>query len=215
MRVGFLAIALGCVGCLSLPERPGPEDGCRDGQEIHSTFVMSPTLDDICLPWGNGYGNTTASDEGSRLRLIPRDDMSNSGGCRAMGASNFDDRGVFIEVPTIEPAASGKTAMLLDDGSVLIIARIGKLFFLSESGGDIYAETSYDPVAMRWWRMRPDRDANVAVADYSPNGFDWTELGRSDDPPPQTYDLKLEVGVDDVEPTPGFGEFDNLNTCVF
>lgn len=219
MRVVGLSIVVLSTGCLSMPERPGPEDGCHDGQAIHATFDRSPTTDDICAPWGASYGNTIVSDEESTLRFFPRDDMTNSGGCRANGPSPFDDRGVFIEVPTVETAASGRSSMLLEDGGYLLMARGGTLFFKEEFSNDVYGMEPYNANRMRWWRMRPERDANagqgVVVGEYSANGFDWVELGRTDGPPPQSYELKIEVGVEAVEPMPGFGEFDNLNTCVF
>jgi hypothetical protein len=207
MRFWFV-LMFAAAGCLSLPDRPGPEDGCRDGQVLQSRFETSE-----CEPWGQSYGNTDFENVGGRLRLTPQSTGQSAGGCIADNPSELDDRGIFLEVPAIPASASGSLAILLDDGDPLMVAYGGALTFRLQNG-PTYGEKLYDAAAMRWWRMRPDRARNELVGEYSADGHDWIELGRSPELPVMVQ-IKIEAGVDDVEPTPGYAEIDNLDACVF
>jgi hypothetical protein len=148
------------------------------------------------------------------LRLSPRADLASSGGCLQLDDQPLPDEGVMIEVAQVLPAASGYTAFLAEQDGLSIGVSDDKLSVGQAS--EVLNSVHYDPAAMRWWRMRPDRERTppMFVAEFSPDGFSWTKLGESTDVP-TLIRIKIDVGTQDVEADPGVAEIDNLNSCPF
>ena len=74
------------------------------------------------------------------------------------------------------------------------------------------AETTYDPTAMRWWRLRPE--AGVIVGEYSADGRQWTRFGESVTAPPSTsMSVSLNAGNFQTIAAAQSAEFDNFNVC--
>jgi hypothetical protein len=81
----------------------------------------------------------------------------------------------------------------------------------------VFARKPYVHDAMHWWRFVPDLATHAVIAQTSPDGSAWTELGRAEanDLPPADQDLvdvefQLYVGGGN---TPGHAEFRNFDSC--
>ncbi len=69
----------------------------------------------------------------------------------------------------------------------------------------------YDPVAMRWWRMRPITGG--VLYETSPDASSWTLLATSNRPSSQAMQVTLFGGVGFAEAAPGAARFEAVNTC--
>jgi hypothetical protein len=212
------ALAVGCYfePTFSARSTDGGSDGpigeCQSDNEISAEFVGSGNG---CGGWANTNGEASITLTGGRLRITPNPGSSEYGSCKStVGSVPFTDTGIFVEVPTPIIAASGYQELTLSDGGpgIQIGSGDGFLQFESQYGANVYAAKDWDAATMRWWRLRPDRGASEIVAEYSPNGKAWTELGRrSVEEIPEAGRIELTVGYSSE--AADYGEFDNLNVC--
>ena len=97
----------------------------------------------------------------------------------------FTGNGLWVEVTAL-PTGQGQVALIATaDQYPPAIGAIGGLLELFISGGDnIITTVPYDPVAMRWWRLRPDAVHHTTLGEYSADGIHWTMLAGTDIDPP-------------------------------
>jgi len=229
----WLSLATGCYSP-DLPEGlPCSEtDRCPDGQSCDpalrvcasfapcATPEISDRFDDgpICTPWGRSYGNATGVEEDGAFAITPASIGQNDGGCKANFDMPFGAGGIFVEVArplTREGGYTGFLAEFAPAESMQVELRDGVLrlgTFIDESA---FAEVPFDPPAMRWWRMRPDRRDGTATlaAEYSGDGSRWSPLGTRPGEPPATIRITIYAGTLIVDPDPGTAEFRNLGVC--
>lgn len=190
----------------------GP-DGPHPLSECGGSTVFQSTLDAMgCDAFGaTEYGGGTASNINGHLKIAMTADTGDTG-CREGTKFELDAPGVFVEVavPVAEPMLHKFTWLITQDG-IRMDVNNNQLVF--EDAGSLFAMETYDPVAMRWWRMRPDRTDNRVIAEYSADGRAWTLLGKSDHFVPSTYLINFRVQGRNGQAARPFVELDNLNIC--
>ena len=223
-----MVVACGCYSASPLEGLACSEtDHCPGGQACDLAFhrcaafplCATPAIHDAfdgvlppCQPWGTHFGDSRVKISSGALEITPRDDGQNSGGCFS-GPAAFDDGGIFLEVPQAMPAGHGFVALVAQSSSSspMISAGDGRLE-LSVPGSSI-TTLPYDPVAMRWWRLRPDRAAGATVAEYAADGYHWKRLGAVDVPPEPRMAIEISAGVDTVDPQPTTARLAHLGVC--
>lgn len=204
MRPGLALLVLSS-GCLALPDRPGPLDGCRNDGEIASAFDGGRT----CASWGTAWGGVSPANVDGRLRFTSTEVEFRQGGCRVGDPLALPDTGFFVEVTHVPEG--GSVSMSAGDGSLAIGASNGVLEVYEQFTGEVFGSVPYDPAAMRWWRIRPEPDSTRYVGEYSAEARHWTALGAWDMDAPATYQVELSVGLAGGDGR--YGELDNFNVC--
>jgi len=158
---------------------------------------------------GHPFGSAAISSPGLGIVLImPAANGQNEGGCIADGAIAFGSGGITVDVARTTAAASGYTALRTSSTGVQLEDR-GGVFALRDAT-TVYAQTAFDPIAMRWWRLRPDMIGATVVADVSPDGTTWTQFASTSTPPPSQVVVELVAGVATMESVPGESMFSHI-----
>lgn len=226
------ACALIACGCYS----PSPVEGlacsetdhCPAGQSCDLAFhqcaafplCATPAIVDPfdgatppCETWGQQFGNAQVTASGGVLSITPAANFQNSGGCVSGDPIEFIDGGVFVEVLAVLPPGHGFVSLTVQGGPTQpsITARDGELRLTVP--GDVIAAMPYDPTAMRWWRLRPDRASRSTVAEFATDGSHWQRLGALDVPPEPQIILELSAGTDAAEAAPATARAAHLDVC--
>jgi hypothetical protein len=168
---------------------------------------MTPDLHVACRSWGEPFGTAGYADDPAALSITSSGTVPSLGGCASQDV-DFLPGGVFVEVlavPVNGYAAFGS----LDPGEPSLTIQDGSIE-LADAMHDIEIRP-YDPVAMRWLRLRPDRAADTSIADVSPDGVHWTRLADTRVTPPCRVRIQL-VGRF-ASSDPDVARFANLNIC--
>jgi hypothetical protein len=143
----------------------------------------APIIDDtfssvqLCAPWGTSFMNAGAAiTEGGSL-VIDFSMVNANAGCLTSASVQLGSYGTSVEVAHAITGQDAYTALQLGDIDRSISVLNGQLELATKSVATVYASIAYDPVAMRWWRMRAVPGA--IVGDYSPDGVIWTPLGSA------------------------------------
>jgi hypothetical protein len=167
---------------------------------------------DPCASWGVQYGNAVVEQRGGALFITPNAGGGASGGCESRRTIQFVDGGIFLEVPAVLTDSRGFVFLSARGvASPAIRSEDGRLSLTWIDG--TVASQPYDPVAMRWWRLRPAHGGDTVIGEYSADGFHWTQLGVVPDPPEPDITVAFEAGVDQAEPNPGTAQLAHLNIC--
>jgi hypothetical protein len=167
-----------------------------------------------CAAWAIQFGRALVEIRNSELTITPAADGQNSGGCESTRAVPFQDGGFFLEITQILPPHHGFVEMSAKGNTTeepAIYAQDGMLSLRTIL--DTVASRPYDPTAMRWWRLRPDRAANTTVAEYGADGYHWTRLGALALPPEAEIRIEFSAGVDDIDPQPATARVAHLDIC--
>ena len=159
-----------------------------------------------CSSWGTMVAMQTAVTESQgALVAVPTPTVANArGGCTRSQAP-LTDAGVFVE---IGGALSNGDTELSATGFAITIASSAMLV-LSEASSTTMLP--YDPVAMRWLRLRP---AGGRIAyEYSPDGQHWTIARISTAPAPAVADLAIDARTPTSNVLPGVAQFEGINVC--
>lgn len=188
----------------------GSSQGICTATRIYDAFGSSTPC-----TWGTKFGGTYVTSGNGRLTIAPPSDAY-SGGCEAPEGA-FADGGIVAEITQViggsAYAYTGIQAYGTIDTSIHVNA--GSLKFAAPSSVPVWAEDEYDPVAMRWVRIRPDR-ANTAIeAEYSSDAKTWMRLGSVATPVPVTVKATLIGGVAQGAPViSGVAEFSHFIVCL-
>jgi hypothetical protein len=120
------------------------------------------------------------------------------------------ESGIFTEVSEMN---QGDAWFGVKHGTdtLLIYARDGELRL--STGTQTYGRKAWDPVAMRWWRLRADLAADRYVAEYSRDAVTWDLLAAALPwPLDQSVQLTLGAGIAD-QTTPQTTTFEGVNAC--
>jgi hypothetical protein len=229
MRItGVLALALCASGCdylfqidrvtLAGDAQGDRDDGRADGSSpgLCTSTVVDDTFDGaMTCPWGVTFGGTYVTSGGGHLTVSPPADNFN-GGCDAP-IGPFADGGIVAEITQVIEGSSyaytGIEAFGTFDTSIQV--NDGLLKFEDPSASSLWAQDEYDPVAMRWVRIRPDRGTNEIVGEYSSDGKTWALLGTVSTQIPVTVKPTLIGGVAQGAPTiTGVAEFSRFIVCL-
>ncbi|MEO6774344.1 MAG: hypothetical protein ABI467_15215 [Kofleriaceae bacterium] len=211
-RVGFGAFA-GDAGGASDDDGSGPGSGSD--------------LSNTCLSPGYGDGfdeaspckalgmpiltNGSLSTANSTLTISPDANAQTTVGCMRASAS-FGAAGAFVEISQVVPAP-GHTALFLTIGArTLSMATQPPFLVYSDSSGGTVTK-GYDPLAMRWWRIRPDPTTSGAIAETSADGRQWTMFATTSIPPATTATLAVFVQTESTNATPGTATIEGIDVC--
>lgn len=218
------AIAAGVIisaGCFSKPERPGAS---TDGAPlVDAPPCVAPTIsdnfDDSFAPpcgvgFGGGGGGGSESRGGGVLHMVPSPGVVSDGSC-TWASFDFTD-GAFVELRRPVNPGGSFTVLQVTVGAesvgIGVENDVETNLVAFETAGQL-ASTPYDPVAMRWLRVRPAA-AQVAL-DYSADGRSWTAFAVTvvTQAPTTTIEVSLNGGIYNPVADPGEAEFDNFDVC--
>ncbi len=167
-----------------------------------------------CRPWGTGFGNAVFSTMNGDLKLSL--DGPVDGGCFSNAPLPFTEGGFAMEIAEIPQTATGYVNLVAYDSATnpMIAVQDGMIRLTNEPRND-YVAKPYDPVKMRWLRLRPDRPGGNYIGDTSPDGVTWTRLGNTSGlgPPAEEVVVKLEAGVQMVGAPPTQARIAELQVC--
>ena len=180
------------LGCIS----PG------DGDPFNSSTP--------CGGWGTQIMTQSCalSESGGMLLVLPTPTVVNArGGCRRTGAA-LTAAGVFVEISRV-----------LDQGNTEFVAAAGGASFAMSISSNTIAFTqngdamtrAYDPVAMRWLRMRPS--GGKLVFETSRDAHTWTIQRTSTVAVPTMADVTIDAVTPAVVVMPGFAQFEGVDVC--
>jgi len=192
----WLAVASLLAGCdqvLRLDDiKPPPDAPPCSMPDLHDDFsVPSP----VCGTWGKIYGVASWITRGANTLVItPVDGVYDEGLCTTTSAIPFGPYGVFVETSEVETndgygvfeidtyTALGDSA---PSASTLFSVATNFVAFADETTcgatGCSYIQTAvYVASQMKWWRMIPDNNGTTIVAQFSADGYTWSEFSRRD-----------------------------------
>lgn len=177
---------------------------------IQDAFAAEPA----CGGFGHVFGNGNTDIIGGHLVIDPNPDFTS--GCDSDSEMPFADDGMWIEVGAVMPdhGSVGLNAQAVapdPNYSPALSEQDGKLTLFVAPAGTIEASATYDPIAMRWWRLRPDRVADVTIAETAPDGIHWSVLGMTDISPPTIVRPQISAARDGANPAAA--EIDGLDIC--
>jgi hypothetical protein len=185
---------------------------------VGCTEAASPnTFDGVasCQPWGGVItGPASTLQSGGELVIAPDANAIGQGGCT--GDAPLTDGGLFVELAASLPSTtpSAYTGISFYEGVELpfaIYVENDQLTALDYA--TLRIDVPYDPVAMRWWRLRPI--AGQVTFEIAPDGLSWTALGTSPRvAPASTVTKNLVAGVSSPEPTPGTARYASVDVSV-
>jgi hypothetical protein len=228
-RVGTaIALVLSASGCdylFQIDKVSLARDGRNAGDDAHiegpppgmctDTAVDDSFADPTPCTWGTKFGGQYVTSGGGRLVVSPPSDAY-SGGCDAPIGS-FVDGGIVAEITKViggSPYAfTGIQAFGSFDTSLQV--NNGELKFEDPSASNVWEHMPYDPVAMRWLRLRPDRTRDAIVGEYSSDGKAWEVLGYVATTVPATVKPTLIGGVaQGASSFNGVAEFSRFIVCL-
>jgi hypothetical protein len=223
--------ALVACGCYTPSPHEGLEcsetDGCPSGQScdpaFHECFAFpgcaTPPITDAfdgpgdpCQGWGRQFGNAIVEQRGGAVFITPNASGDNSGGCESIRSIPFVNGGIFIEVPGVMAAGHGFVLFSARGIASPTIRFEDNQLSLTWIDGTV-ASRSYDPVAMRWWRLRPEHGGARVIGEYAADGYHWTQLGAVPDAPEPAINIEFEAGSGRVDASPGTAQLAHLDLC--
>lgn len=212
----FLLALIACTGCdviFGLQRKPddAAPDAAKAGDagdlDAASALCDAPLLEDTfsippaCEAWGapTAAGASLALSEGMLVISLQASSDLAFGGCTHHALTPFNAGGIELHVPQVVDAADAYVvfhayaadASTQVDASMLYQGSQLSLFAGSERTPRVMR--AYDDSAMQWWRLRPAPDGKSVLAEYSPDGESYTELGAiAGTPPPE---VKLNFGA--------------------
>jgi hypothetical protein len=181
-------------------------------------FDVAAPATQACQPWGGVFGTADVEVRDGALTITPTSIPGSFGGCDsdiehpiALSAG-----GIFVEAVAVTPTGHNRAGLGLDGGQVRIVLSTfqGRLR-LSDVTTNEVASLPYDPVAMRWWRLRPDRMAQRTIAEYAADGYHWSRLGEVDGRPDSVI-VELGAGLESdavIDDSSAVTRFDHLDVC--
>lgn len=214
-RVGFDAFDDG--GHSGDDDGSGSGSGSGSGMDLSST-CLSPgygdPFDEItpCMAFGQPMvDNGGLSTSGGTLTIAPNAGANTMVGCMRQSAA-YGVAGEFVEVSQVVPDP-GQTILLvqgLAKGASMFTQPPFLIYF--ELGGGTVMK-NYDPVAMRWWRIRPNNTLTGTLAETSPDGRTWTQFAATSTILPANVAVEVYVQTDSSNPAPGTATIEGIDVC--
>src|SRR6185295_12132104 len=196
--------------CVSFPR-------CVPGSIVDGFDAVVPAVD-ACQPWGVVFGTADVEVRDGALTITPTSIPGSYGGCDSDidHPTPFGDRGIFVVVHNLVTTGHNLASFSLDGGQVRAsLSTLQGRLRLTDVTTEVVASAPYDPVAMRWWRLRPDRKAERTIAEYAADGYHWSRLGEADGRP-ESVIIELAAGLDQnavLDGVPAVTRFDHLDVC--
>jgi hypothetical protein len=208
-------VVLGGCDLLFQLDRIGnaPGDGAIDGDGGDNPLDAgidalrlcgNPVIDDQfangmpCDGWAQSFeqmGGCTITENANGLVMQPAAQTGSNCRCSTGASRPFSADGVIVEVDMVL-GGNDDDFTLLSLGAPLDVSigvTNGMLLFENNVGSMVYASLAYDPVRMRWWRLR--QSASNVVAQYSSNGTSWVMLGLPQFKPATAAPVYLYAGL--------------------
>lgn len=227
MRAWALLVCCAC-GRLGFDgtSRIGPDATVSDGTPLVDA-VPDGALDPTCVAPGAGttfpggapcadWGGTpsvidaTITESGGQLVITPSANTAGAQGGCVRSAVPFGAGGAIVEVSSVLAGANTLTAFQLGLGATALSMAVSGGMLLSQDGTGTRASVAYDPVKMRYWRVRPTT-AQI-VFEYG-DGTSWTQHGSSSQTPLASYDFQILAGELAAAPAPGSARIESVNLC--
>ncbi len=151
-----------------------------------------------CDTWGTAttsIGNTMTESAGELVMTLGSDLNVTGAGCTEVAFVSFAS-GVFVEVGDA-PASITTTFAVTNASNAMLGVEVGGGMIEYSIGGASPVDVPYDPVAMRWWRLRPDPVGSTTLFETAPDGLTWT--ARASEPVIYTM-VHAGVGMAGVGP---------------
>jgi hypothetical protein len=169
--------------------------------------------------WGSAAGSNTAlMQTGGALLMTPTPDIVDASGTCARSGVPFTAAGLFVEVSGI---VTNFTSLQFVDGSdgdwgIEAVGSglglpTGPTLEIFQASGEIGSGVAYDPVAMRWWRMRPV--GGFVAFETAPDGLHWTLVTTSTDPAPTLGLAQVGTFMRTPSADPGVARFEGVDVC--
>ena len=169
-----------------------------------------------CAPWATfDETRATVAQIGGKLRITPSQSIQGThGGCFATGLSNWGPEGLFVSVEDALEGVTSYTAMtayVAFGTPAQIVVKNGTIQVTNPNNGIALVASVYNPVAMKWWRLRPI--STGVMAEYSADALNWVSLATVTGTPPSQIRIDIGAGTTTQEVAAGAAVFDNLNVC--
>jgi hypothetical protein len=203
--LAYVSIALaGCDEAFDLEHLTPSEPSCSESA-IRDDFAMGPP----CVGWGNRFTDGSGIVVVDSHLAITTSGTLGYGTCTAIQPVALPASGIFIEVSQLQGDAWFGIKTATD--RLYIYAGYGTLRFGTRDNN--FATATWDAASMRWWRLRPDAERDMYVAEYAPDGETWSEFGLAlpwalDEP----TRLTIGAGIAD-QTTPQTSTFEGVNVC--
>jgi hypothetical protein len=169
-----------------------------------------------CAPWATfDATRATVVQSSGKLRITPsQSTLTTHGGCIATALTGWGPEGLFVAVEDALEGSSSYTALTayvaLGTASQIVV-RNGMIEVWNPGIGVALASVVYNPVAMKWWRLRPV--GTGVTAEYSADALNWVFLATVLGTPPSQIRIDIGGGTNSQELAAGTAVFDNLNVC--
>ena len=179
------------------------------------TFATAGTP---CQPWGTlNNDRVTVTQSGGAITMTPPPNVQGPAAACTHTAIPFS-AGVMLEVSSVlNNVAGSQTFFTIRDvagaqNSFTIFEGAGSgMLRPSDTAMPAQVGPSYDPVAHRFWRMRPN--AGKVVFEASPDASTWSTLAVSTLPVPVTVTVSFGALEVPQIANPGTARFESINTC--
>lgn len=166
-----------------------------------------------CSCWGTpSTVNAGMNEAGGSLKITPNANTVGAQGSCVRASTTFSAAGAIIEISQVVAGAQGLTAIQLGGG--------GDVHQLAVQGGQLIAQdatgtinmAAYNPVSMRWWRIRPVAVANT-LYETSADGVTFTPFVTSTKVGSSSYTVRIIGGTIGGVAAPGFAQIESINLC--
>ncbi len=182
--LGALALLAGCDRVFDIDY----VDAGIDSRPDAPPCAMPAVSDDFasgqaCATWGFPFPKpnepTLASGD---LVLAPDPALMQTVGCVSQTPFPFGETGVFVEVDAVGTGdAQYNTLIMWWDTGLTVPTTLqvaNGVIAMADRNATQLGMAPYDPIAMRWLRLRPSATGMQVIGDTSPDGIAWTELAR-------------------------------------
>ena len=228
----LLVVVAGCDRVLGLDDVNAPGKGGDAGSNTgpDAPLACTPRLDTLhddfsgaiaCAPWGASYthGGATIAQANHAVTITGNAGGTSYAGCDSSTGTPLEAEGIFVEVSQHFTGMYGYTVFSLDltQSSVvqLDIDAGGTIQLENHDGSTTYGTpATYDEVAMRFLRIRPNVEKTALVGEVSPDAIRWTAIADTGTgvAVPATVGITLIAGNDD-NGDGSTGQFSHLNVC--
>jgi len=163
-----------------------------------------------CTPWGTPItARTTISEANGELVITPQPDMTAATGSCQRSGMPVPDTGLFVEITAVLPF--GSTGISVDDGLMPTGMFVNNTKLSVDADSSTAGMGPYDPVAMRWWRIR--RGPGVILYETSPDASTWTIFAQAAIQIAATATVQLFAAQQTAVAAPGSARFGAVNVC--
>jgi len=211
----------------STVDLPGHDDGPEEptdapvdapakiacGMTVVDDTFAGPTP---CANWGSFFAtNANVTSGGGQLVIsVTSTATEANGGCNS-NQYLFAGAGVIAHMTSVTTGNNSYNGLQVAGSSLdaALNVNMGTLKFQTRSASTTWVSATYDATAMAWLRLWPDRTTSEVVADYSPDGQTWTELGRRSMNLPQMATFSIIGGVNQGGIYSGSTRFSRFMIC--